>query len=954
MEVKIDHKKLKEKSIFRQLDQLALISAQSLNFRFSLITLDTGALFFFGNNKRLGSEVAIKSLHSKLLKHSNGETCYEELIPEGLQSTLDITASNITGKKGMLITPIKVGENVTAIIFCLGHNEPSKSPEFNIKLDALISQLHLNILALLNLQNLRKLEREETAQNFDQIHELQVFKAVIETSRDAKLIFSQNYLGKESDPIIDFINSSFTKITGYKANETIGKPFDLLKGARTDPKKFNQLIEAVRSGKETSMELLLYGKSGDEMFLHCQVKPVIEDAQRTHRVVMVLQDVGEHHATRQNYSIFRAISREFTKKSTLSQTLREVNKAIAKILKAECCEIWLVDNKEESVRRVAQYMDTNVAADSTKDCQSFVKGRGVPGIVWETGKPLLLNNPTTMYSPFIRKKFVAELGIKAVYGLPLVSHKETIGVLLLMIRVKSLSFNAVLKKKLANVDSYLGEAIYRKRIQTELNSIFDAAPDVLCILNEEGKIEKINPVSEELFGKAPYEMIGKSLVGFIEEDESSNFNSILEQLNNEKIGETYTYECKTDDTENKWLAFTFKRHPRKRILGVIKDVSSLKQTQADLEQSIERFKIAAQVTKDAIWQWTRDGDELIWGEGFNTIFGYPEGTHYSFQDWFEKIHPEDQERVVPKIEKDLQDSSVTFLRNNYRFRRKDGNYCLVEDVSKVIRDEKGEVISAIGAIHDVTVKRAQEEQLKELNKILTQQNKQLTQINEELENFAFIASHDLQEPIRMIIGFLKQLEKKYAAQFDERGLLYLNYAVEGAKRMRKILKGLMEYSLVGHSASDLQDVSMKELVDEVLDIYRISLENYGGKVKLKSDVDRIQTNHTLLFQVISNLVDNAIKFRKPDTPPQIDISVEAMDQTYEFRVRDNGIGVQPQYASRIFTIFQRLHTREQYPGEGIGLSITLKMLERLGGKMHLNTAYTEGTEFVFTLPKQSS
>ena len=231
---------------------------------------------------------------------------------------------------------------------------------------------------------------------------------------------------------------------------------------------------------------------------------------------------------------------------------------------------------------------------------------------------------------------------------------------------------------------------------------------------------------------------------------------------------------------------------------------------------------------------------------------------------------------------------------------------------------------------------------------LKQTVEELTRSNRDLEQFAYVASHDLQEPLRMVTTYMQRFEEKYKGQLDERGEQYLKFAVEGAGRMHQLVQDLLAYSRVSRAGRGLQAVSAEKAVDAALSNLKTAIQESGARINRQA-LPAVQGDAAQLAQLFQNLIGNAIKFCDPGRPPEVQIGYRAQDGRYDFFVRDNGIGIAPEHSERVFQIFQRLHTREQYPGTGIGLSICRKIVERHGGKIWVESEEGKGTTFWFSL-----
>ncbi len=231
---------------------------------------------------------------------------------------------------------------------------------------------------------------------------------------------------------------------------------------------------------------------------------------------------------------------------------------------------------------------------------------------------------------------------------------------------------------------------------------------------------------------------------------------------------------------------------------------------------------------------------------------------------------------------------------------------------------------------------------------LRQSNRELARSNEELEQFAYIASHDLQEPLRAVTSYAQLLEKRYVDQLDEKAQKYIINIVDGGTRMQQLINDLLNYSRVGTKGAEFQPVATEKIVKRVLANLKIAIVK--SKAKITYDpLPTITGDQSQLIQLFQNLISNAIKFHG-DAPPQIHIWATKESQAWHFCIRDRGIGIEAEYADRIFVIFQRLHSRSKYPGTGIGLAICKKIVERHKGKIWLDSKLGEGSTFYFSFP----
>jgi light-regulated signal transduction histidine kinase (bacteriophytochrome) len=227
---------------------------------------------------------------------------------------------------------------------------------------------------------------------------------------------------------------------------------------------------------------------------------------------------------------------------------------------------------------------------------------------------------------------------------------------------------------------------------------------------------------------------------------------------------------------------------------------------------------------------------------------------------------------------------------------------------------------------------------------------ELARSNSELQQFAYVASHDLQEPLRMIGSYTQLLERRYGDKLDADAREFMGFVVDGATRMKQLIEDLLAYSRVGTRGKELRPVQARAALDRALVNLRASIESADAQVTHDA-LPEVSADDTQLTQLFQNLIGNAIKFKKKDEPIRVHVGVQDAGAEWLFSVSDNGIGIEPQYYERIFMVFQRLHTREEYAGTGIGLAICKKVVDRHRGRIWVESALGKGSTFHFTLSK---
>jgi PAS domain S-box-containing protein len=313
------------------------------------------------------------------------------------------------------------------------------------------------------------------------------------------------------------------------------------------------------------------------------------------------------------------------------------------------------------------------------------------------------------------------------------------------------------------------------------------------------------------------------------------------------------------------------------------------------------------------------GDELI-GTDFMDYFTEPEKAKEGYQKVFNEGFVSDY-----ALEIQHRDGSVTPVLYN----------------ASVYKDESGEVIGIFAAARDITERKKAEEMLK-------LKLEELALSNAELEQFAYVSSHDLQEPLRMISSYLQLLQRRYQGKLDDKADKYIYFAVDGASRMQNLINDLLEFSRVTTRGREPEPINCEFILNQVLSNLEIFIKENKATVS-HGYLPEVIVDYTQLIQIFQNLIINGIKFHSEEAP-KINISAEKKESEWVFSVRDNGIGIEPQYSEKIFEVFKRLHKKEEYPGTGIGLAICKKIIERHGGRIWIESELGKGSTFYFTLP----
>jgi PAS domain S-box-containing protein len=368
----------------------------------------------------------------------------------------------------------------------------------------------------------------------------------------------------------------------------------------------------------------------------------------------------------------------------------------------------------------------------------------------------------------------------------------------------------------------------------------------------------------------------------------------------------------------------------------------VKREKDTLQQSEERFRLLIEGTRDyAIIMLDADGRVTSWNEGAKRLKGWDEqeilGRHFSLFYTEEAVTAR-----LPKQELEIAETEGRYSEEGWRV-RKNGSKFIADVIITAIRDDSGKLQGFAKITRDITERKQAEERLKATLMDLERSNK-------ELEQFAYVASHDLQEPLRMVSSYTQLLAQRYEDQLDDKAKKFINYAVDGALRMQRLINDLLAYSRVSTQGKTLKTIDSHSALGEALHSLAAAIEE-NQAIVINDDLPVVCADATQLSQLFQNLIGNAIKFKSADLP-RIHVSACDIGREWRFSVKDNGIGIDKQYAEKVFVIFQRLHTMREYPGTGIGLAICKSIVERHGGRIWFESELGKGSTFYFTLPKR--
>jgi len=474
-----------------------------------------------------------------------------------------------------------------------------------------------------------------------------------------------------------------------------------------------------------------------------------------------------------------------------------------------------------------------------------------------------------------------------------------------------------------------------------LNSIIENIPNMIVVKKAENlEFVRYNRAAENLLGYSKNELIGKNDYDFFPKNEADFFTANDKKVL--KTGKLLEIEEEAIHTKNKGVRLLeTKKVPIQSngkpvyLLSISRDITEQKKS----EKRIAELAAIVESSDDAIISTSLKGIILSWNKAAEKIFGYPSGEAVGKPVTI-IMQPEQMEEFNKIQDKLLQGEQP--INYDTEKVRKDGTKIIVSLTVSLIKNNAGNVTALSLISRNITEKKKMEA------KLLTV-SEELKRSNIELEQFAYIASHDLQEPLRMVTSYLQLLEKRYKDKLDQDAQDFIDYAVDGSKRMRTLILSLLEYSRINR-VKPFENIDLNILLKEVLENLSTSIKENKAIIRIDK-LPTIKGDPVLITQLFQNLIENGIKFRNSKNP-EIIISGKQINGEYLFSVKDNGIGIAEEYMDKLFVIFKRLHSNEKYPGTGMGLAICKKIVEKHGGKIWVESEVGKGSTFYFTIKEK--
>ncbi len=734
------------------------------------------------------------------------------------------------------------------------------------------------------------------------------------------------------------VNPAHEKLTGLKAANIIGKSIDQLSPAI--PRKTIQEIKErykrrLDEGKTIHYEEMIT-ISGKETWWLTTLTPLKDDAGAFFRIVGTSISITERIQMEEELRNHRDHLEELVTERTadLEKSYRQLEKQIKKQLEIEA-ELRESEQKYRNLFNNAQ----------VGMYRSKIDGSGIIDVnkklieIFEYSRDELISNPVLRIwkNPEERKEMLQVLkreGKLYNYEIEIIAKSGKHKVILDSMR---------LYPELGYIEGSAIDITDRKQMEKELhlrNFAIKSANAGIAVTDLEGKLTYVNPAFLGLFKyEKASDVLGGKAADFTESKEKT-----LETIQHVQTTGNWTGELGMIRQDGSkffaQVAASVVLDSHKNSIGMMAsfiDVTERKYAEEIIKLEKKFSESIINSLPSVFYMFDKNGVFFKWNTNLESVTGYTREEIGQLNP-IELFDEEEKQKVADKIKAVFKYGEATV---EAKFLTKKGSkipYYFTG--ARFIENEKAFLI---GAGIDITIRKRAEEDMKRYLEALKRSNA-------ELEQFAYVASHDLQEPLRSISGYLQLLERKYIDDLDEKARNFIRRSTSAALRMQSLIQSLLSFSRVTTRGKDFENINCNHIIEYVKRSLKSTIED--NDVEIISDhLPVVEADPNQLEMVFQNLISNAVKFRS-EALPKIRIGAEDMEKDWKFSIADNGIGIERQYFDRIFTIFQRLHTIDEYEGTGIGLSLAKKIIERHGGRIWLESEPGKGSVFYFTIPKR--
>lgn len=725
---------------------------------------------------------------------------------------------------------------------------------------------------------------------------------------------------------VEIVNEAYGRLIDRTPDELLGKPlFSLVPEGEA---YYRPILEKVRTTGETIIlrETPYSVKKDDKViagFLHVVNQPYRDAEGNSVGVMEIIQDVTDSVKSRKALEESEQDLRNLVLQSPIGICVMDAASLVSEIVNDKFVEIA---GKPHEAIMGKHYWDT--FAEAAPYYEAALQG------VIEKGEPFYASEVEMM----------------------LIRHGKEEIIYVTFVYEPMKDSNGVIKKVVVWVLDNTVQVYTRRKIQeseTRFRSMADASPVMIWTLDMEGNSTYYNKTATDFTGHTEEELKdGKTWQTAIHPDDLEFAAGVVSNaVQNHK---PYQMECRMRRADGKWRWLlshgTPRLGPTDELLGYVGtsvDITERKEAENALIESEERFRLLSNEMPQFVWTGDANGNLNYFNQA---VYEYSGLSNEEVENggWVQIVHPDDREENIRLWQQSIATGEDFIFE--HRFKRADGEYRWQLSRAVAQRDPQGVIQQWIGTSTDIQNQKNVEEQLE---KLVAERTKELQRSNEDLQQFAHVASHDLKEPVRKIKTFTGRLEHEMDGQLNEKAKQYLGKVQSATNRMYSMIDGVLAYSTINASPHITQQIDLGDVLHNIESDLEVTIQNTGAAIEY-SDLPVLEGEPVLIYQLFYNLINNSIKFAKAGAPPTISIRSKMILQdgrsVAQIIVKDNGIGFEQEQHQMIFDTFTRLNSKDKYEGTGLGLSLCRKIVERHGGRITASGKLNEGAEFVIVLP----
>ncbi|QLD89457.1 PAS domain S-box protein [Natronomonas salina] len=737
-------------------------------------------------------------------------------------------------------------------------------------------------------------------------------------------------------------NLGAERIKGYSASEIVGRNFSTFytEADRAADVPERNLAAALQQGAVED-EGWRVRKDGSRFWANVTITAIRDDDGDLEGFAKVTRDMTDRKRAREEHQLHMKVSQSVAEAASLEAGLQAALDEVCGWTDWVVGQAWAPTDDGAVERLPVSYVqrDEFVPFEAASREFTFRAGEGLPGQVLESGEPVWFPDVTAVSEDvFPRSRLATETDLKAALGVPVV-HDGELAVVLEFYMAEQREVDEHLVEVVTSIAADLGSLVARKQVEDELDrqrellaEMMAAAPVGISVETPDGDIERINARARALHGiPADADHVEATDRTYYDEDGDEIPMDARPCAQVTRTGEPvhdWTARVDVSDGGRKWV-----RVDAAPIVGEDGDLDRVVIVEEDVSELREEYRAITEAINDVIVTIDEDSVVRSVNPAVEDMFGYaPEDL---IGESLTALMPDgyaDQHRAAISRYLETGERHIDWDYVELPGERADGaEVPLAVSFSEI--EYRGDHFFT-GVLRDISERKAYQ--------------RQLETSNERLEQFAYAASHDLQEPLRMVSSYLQLLERRYGDDLDAEAEEFIDYAVDGAERMRDMIDGLLEYSRVETRGDSFEPVDLDAILADVRQDLELRIRETDAEITAEA-LPTVQGDRDQLRQVFQNLLKNAIEY-SGDAPPEIRVDAERSGEEWVVSVADEGVGIDPDDQERIFEVFQRLHSHEDHAGTGIGLALCERIVERHGGDIWVESAPGEGATFYVTLP----